>query len=127
MNCFTEDKSRKLSGKFDSARQELGNYLMTDISKLEERAQTALDTITAAINGSGALAAGPEAGGDDMASEIASREARIKEVEGELEELRANLAEREEHLQAVEKRRKDDMAELDEIIEQLEPLIQGRI
>lgn len=101
--------------------------MMHDISKLEERAQTALDVITAAMDGFDAFAGGGQSNDDDLSADIAARDARIEEVEKELEELRALLAERETKLQMIEKRRRDDMAELDEIIEQLEPLIQGRM
>lgn len=100
---------------------------MHDISKLEERAQTALDLIHDAMDGFDAFAGGGQSDSDDLSAEVAARDARIQEVEQELEELRVRLAEREEKLSIVEKRRKDDMAELDEIIEQLEPLIQGRM
>ena len=100
---------------------------MHDISKLEERAQTALDFIRDAMCGFDASAGGGQSDSDDLSADIAARDARINEVEKELEQLRAELAEREEKLRMIEKRRKDDMAELDEIIEQLEPLIQGRM
>ena len=100
---------------------------MHDISKLEERAQTALDLIHDAMGGFDAFAGGGKSDSDDLSADVAARDARIYEVEKELEELRAELAEREEKLRMIEKRRKDDMAELDEIIEQLEPLIQGRM
>ena len=39
--------------------------------------------------------------------------------------MRRQLEESESRLKQVENRRRADMAELDEIIEQLEPLIQG--
>lgn len=101
---------------------------MHDISKLEERAQTALDLIHDAMSGFDAFFAGDDqSDSDDLSAEVAARDTRIQQVEKELEDLRARLDEREEKLRMIEKRRKDDMAELDEIIEQIEPLIQGRM
>ncbi len=100
---------------------------MHDISKLEERAQTALDLIHDAVGGFDAFAGAGQSDRDDLSADVTARDARIQEVEKELEELRAQLAEREEKLRMIEKRRKDDMAELDEIIEQIEPLVKGRM
>ena len=100
---------------------------MHDISKLEERAQTALDLIHDAMGGFDAFAGGGKSDSDDLSADVAARDARIQEAEKELSQLRSALAEREEKLRIIEKQRKDDMAELDEIIEQIEPLIQGRM
>lgn len=100
---------------------------MHDISKLEERVQSALDLIRDAMGGFDAFAGAGQSDSDDLSADVAARDARIEEVEKEIEQLRSLLAEREEKLRMIEKRRKDDMAELDEIIEQLEPLIQGRM
>lgn len=97
---------------------------MHDISKLEERGQTALELISAAMSG---FDAGGQGGGDDRSADLAERDARIEQMAQELEDLRAKLAEGEEQRRMIESRRKHDLAELDEIIEQLEPLIQGRM
>ena len=89
---------------------------MHDISKLEERAQTALDLIHDAMGGFDAFAGGGQSDSDDLSAEVAARDARIQEVEKEIEDLRALLAEREEKLRMIESRRKNDLAELDEIM-----------
>ncbi len=100
---------------------------MHDISKLEERGQTALDLISAAMSGFDAFAGGGQSDSDDLSQDIAERDARIEQMAQELDALRTQLAEGEEDRKMIESRRKHDLAELDEIIEQLEPLIQGRM
>jgi chromosome segregation ATPase len=99
---------------------------MNDISKLEERVQEALSVIDSMVDGFDAFVGGGKSSSDDLSVDVAERDARIAEMAKELEELRARLSEGEDRLQQAERRRRADMAELDEIIEQLEPLIQGR-
>ena len=99
---------------------------MNDISKLEERVQEALSVIDSMVDGFDAFVGSGKSSSDDLSLDVAERDARIAEMAKELEKLRVKLMEGEDRLQQAEKRRKADMAELDEIIEQLEPLIQGR-
>ena len=99
---------------------------MHDISKLEERVHSALEQIAEALDGFDAFVGGGKSDSDDLSVDVAERDARIAEMEKELQSLRDKISESEDRLRHVEKRRKDDMEELDEIIGQLEPLIQGR-